>query len=85
MSQDAAYYRLAMRIFSDFGITIAVPVVLAVIAGGKLDEQFDTGVRYLVILLVLSFIFTGLIVYRKAKFYERLYSKLMSQEQRKDL
>lgn len=80
MSQDAAYYRLAMRIFADFGITIAAPAVVAAIAGTKLDEKFGTEPRYLIVLLVLAFAFTGLTVYRKAKHYGRLYSKLAEKE-----
>ena len=38
MNQDAAYHRLAYKIFAEFTGTIAVPAVLATLLGKWLDD-----------------------------------------------
>ena len=76
MPNDAAYYRLAMRIFADFGITIAVPSVVAALAGSWLDERYQTEPRYLIILLIFAILLTAVSVYRKAVRYGRIFNSL---------
>ncbi|HBK34489.1 MAG: hypothetical protein UU08_C0008G0021 [Candidatus Uhrbacteria bacterium GW2011_GWE2_40_58] len=83
MSQDQRYYRLAMKIFADFGISIAVPAVLAALLGSRMDTHFGTGSLFLVIFLVCALVFTAIIVYRKARVYEKMYSALIQKEEKK--
>lgn len=80
MTTDAAYYRLAMRIFADFGATIAVPAVLAALLGKWLDGQFDTYPRYLIICLTATFILTAVIIVKKTRFYGKAYKRLIDQD-----
>ena len=77
MASDARYYRLAMKIFADFSGTIAIPAVLAALAGKWLDERYGTEPRYLIVLLILAFILTGYMVVTKAKKYLVAYERLM--------
>lgn len=77
MATDARYYRLAMKIFADFSGTIAIPAVLAALAGKWLDEKYGTDPRYLIVLLTVALILTGVIIVRKAKKYRIEYEKLM--------
>ncbi len=76
MASDAAYQRLAMRIFADFSGSIAVPAVLAALGGKWLDEKYGTAPRYLIVLLLLAFGLTAFAVVKKAKFYAAQYQKL---------
>lgn len=76
MNQDAAYRRLAFKIFAEFTGTIAVPAVLAALFGKWLDEKYSTEPRYLIILLVLAFASTGAFVYKRAKQYRDEYEKI---------
>ena len=68
--------RLALRIASDFGVTIAVPAVLAAWAGVRLDEKFGTRPWWLIICLLVAFALTGLWIVKKAKRYKKLYEKI---------
>ncbi len=69
-------YAFAFKTFGDFGITIAVPAVLAALGGKWLDARFMTGKRYTAILLVLAFALTAYIIVKKVKEYGRAYSQL---------
>lgn len=84
MATDAAYYRLAMRIFADFGGTIAVPAVLAALLGKWLDGQYGTYPRYLIICLVIAFALTAAMIVKKSRFYGKAYKKLIDQDRRPD-
>lgn len=76
MSSDAAYQRLAMRIFADFSGTIAIPAVLAALLGKWLDARYGTGPAFLIALLAIALVLTAVIVVRKAKRYARAYDAL---------
>jgi F0F1-type ATP synthase assembly protein I len=80
MSTDAKYKRLAMRIFADFSGTIAVPAVLAALAGNWLDERYGTQPRYVALLLSAALLSTAIIVVRKAKKYSIEYQQLINSE-----
>lgn len=77
MASDANYYRLAMKIFADFSGTIAIPAVLAALAGKWLDEKYATEPRYLIVFVFLALVLTAVILVRKAKKYRDAYEKLM--------
>ncbi|MBI4256607.1 AtpZ/AtpI family protein [Candidatus Uhrbacteria bacterium] len=77
---DAKYYRLAGRIFADFSGTIAVPAVLAALAGKWLDERYGTEPQLLILLLVVALVLTAYCVVRKAKMYKNAYESLMNED-----
>ena len=75
---DAAYYRLAGRIFADFSGIIAVPAVLAALLGKWLDQKQGTEPRYLMLCLFVAFFFTGMLMVKKAKLYKEKYESLIN-------
>ena len=78
MSSDIKYYRLASRIFADFSGSIAIPAVSAALLGKWIDAQQGTEPRYLLLLLIISFGFTGVLLVRKAKKYKKQYESLLN-------
>lgn len=70
---DSYYYKLAFKIAADFGVTIAVPALIAAYFGQKLDEKWGTYPLMLLILITIAFIFTAIFVVRKAYYYAKLY------------
>ncbi len=80
MNSDAAYYRLAMKIFADFSGTIAIPAVFAALLGKWLDQKYHTEPRYLALLLILAFLSTGLMIRKKAKEYSIAYDSLINKK-----
>jgi len=75
-TSDAAYYRFAVRIMSDFGIVIAVPVVIAVFGGIWLDRKFDATPWFMVIGLIGAMVSTYLVIQKKAKDYAKQFEDL---------
>ena len=82
MPSDQAYYRFAMHVFADFGVSIAVPAIAGVLFGKWLDERFATSPRYLIIFVAIAFALTALIIVRKAKRYGKEYEKLMEKDKK---
>jgi F0F1-type ATP synthase assembly protein I len=76
MNTDAAYYRLAIRIFADFSGSIAVPAVFAALIGKWLDEKYQTEPIFLASLLLFALLSTAWIVVKKAKKYQKEYEVL---------
>jgi F0F1-type ATP synthase assembly protein I len=76
MNTDAAYYRLAIRIFADFSGSIAVPAVFAALIGKWLDEKYGTEPKFLALFLLLALLSTAWIVVKKAKRYQKEYDAL---------
>ncbi|MBT3230347.1 AtpZ/AtpI family protein [Candidatus Uhrbacteria bacterium] len=74
-ASDRYYYVLAFRVAADFGVTIAVPALLAVMAGKRLDEKFGTEPWILGGLLIAALTITVVIIAKKAKYYGELYEK----------
>ncbi|MEK7530203.1 MAG: AtpZ/AtpI family protein [Patescibacteria group bacterium] len=73
MASDSYYIRLAVRIFFDFGVSIAIPAVVATLVGVRLDSKWGTEPWMLVLLLIIAFLSTGVWIYKKAKYYKKLY------------
>lgn len=73
---DREYYMFALRIASDFGMVIAVPVVVFVLIGQYLDDLYKTGARYTILAFAVSAVISGLIVYRKARRHDREFRVL---------
>lgn len=74
-ASDRFYYVLALRVAADFGVTIAVPALLAAYLGKKLDEKFGTEPLILAGLLIFALAITVIIIVKKAKYYGELYEK----------
>ncbi|MFA6522587.1 MAG: AtpZ/AtpI family protein [Patescibacteria group bacterium] len=72
---DWWYYAFGMRILADFGVTIAVPAVLAGFLGDWLDERWGTKPVMIILLCLVAFIFTAILIVRKAYTYADLFKK----------
>jgi F0F1-type ATP synthase assembly protein I len=72
---DRYYYALAIRIAADFGVSIAVPALIAAYAGVKLDEKLGTKPWILFGLLALALLLTVVMIIKKADYYAKLYEK----------
>lgn len=75
-SSDRAYYMFALKIIGDFGVSIAVPVVLFVLIGQYLDGKYGKGPLFTIIGFVIAAAVSARIIYRKAKRYGAEYQKL---------
>ena len=73
-------YAFAFKTFGDFGITIAVPAVLAALGGKWLDTRFGTSPRYTLVLLVVAFALTAYIIKKKVSEYGRAYIELFEKK-----
>ncbi len=80
MKSDAAYYRLAFRIFADFSGTIAVPAVLAALLGKWLDDKYSSAPKFLIFFLLVALLSTAWIVVKKAKKYGKEFEDLNKKE-----
>lgn len=76
-TDDREFLLFAFRICGDFGVTIAVPAVLAALLGHWLDVRWDTRPWAVVICLVIAFGLTALTFKRKAQRYARAYDELL--------
>lgn len=70
-------YIFAFKALGDFGVTIAVPAVVAALAGKWLDTKFASSPKYTIILFTIAFVLTILIVVRKVKRYGKEYQELI--------
>ena len=73
---DRKYYLFALRIVGDFGVSIAVPVVILALIGQRMDEKYGTAPLYLILGFVVAALLSGRIIYKKAKKYGEEYQKL---------
>ena len=70
-------YRLfAFKMFADFGVSIAAPVVLFSLIGQYLDEKYNRSPYITVISFVLAAAVSARIIYRKAKTYGEEYKRM---------
>lgn len=73
---DREYYMFALRIIGDFGINIAVPVVVLALLGEYLDDKYGWTPIATISGFALAALISGMIVYRKAKKYGQEYQRL---------
>ncbi|MBU0597091.1 AtpZ/AtpI family protein [Patescibacteria group bacterium] len=76
VTKDQKYIMFGLKIVGDFGMTIAVPVVLFAYIGNRLDLKYDTGPWLTSLGFVLAALITSIIVYRKAKRYGKEYDSI---------
>ncbi|KKR34615.1 MAG: hypothetical protein UT67_C0011G0012 [Candidatus Magasanikbacteria bacterium GW2011_GWA2_40_10] len=62
--------------FTDFGASIAVPVVLFVLLGQYLDGKYGRSPLFTIMGFVLAALLTAKIIYKKAKRYGEEYKKM---------
>lgn len=79
-SKDREYYLFALRLISDFGVSIAVPVVAFVLIGQWLDRSYGFGHKATIAAFILAALISGKIVYRKAKEYGKQYQALLDKK-----
>ena len=77
---DRQYYLFAIRIFADFGATIAVPVVIAVIIGQYLDEKYNQSPFCTIIAFVIAALLTAQMIRKKAKVYGIQYQNMVDSD-----
>lgn len=73
---DRRSYLLGIKIAGDFGISIAVPVVLFVLIGRWLQEKFSVAPYGIIIGFVLAAVLSAFLIKRKAKWYAAEYKSL---------
>jgi thioredoxin-like negative regulator of GroEL len=78
--KDRRYAVLGMRIASDFGASIAVPVVILVIIGQKLDGKWGTGYAWTIGAFILAAVISGRMIYKKAKAYGKEFQAMDSEK-----
>ncbi len=74
--KDRRYAMLGLRIASDFGATIAVPVILLVMGGQWLDGKYHTNPRYTILAFILAAGISGRMIYKKAKSYGKEFQEM---------
>lgn len=82
-NSDRKYYLFALRIIGDFGVAIAVPVVLFALAGQWLDDKYSSAPIFLIFGFVIAALVSARSVYRKAKIYGEEYSNLENNKKNK--
>ncbi len=79
-ANDRAYLILAARIIGEFGAIIAVPAVLAALAGKWLDARFGTRPLFLVVGFALAASCSAVMIDRKAKKFAEEYDAIIKRE-----
>lgn len=79
-TSDRQYYLFALRIASDFGATIAVPVITFVLVGRWMDKKYDKRVLFTIMGFVLAALISGRIIYKKSKRYGKEYQTLVDKK-----
>ncbi|PIX61868.1 hypothetical protein CO057_02500 [Candidatus Uhrbacteria bacterium CG_4_9_14_0_2_um_filter_41_50] len=72
---DRYYYLLGVKAAGDFGVTIAIPALIAAYLGKRLDIHFGTSPWLLVLGFTIAFVLTAIFAVRKAKRYAKLYEQ----------
>lgn len=73
---DRRYWVFGLRIAGDFGLTIAIPVVVFAYFGKQFDTRFGTTPWLLIGGFVFAALLSGTMIYRKAKRYGKEYQNL---------
>ena len=79
-TSDREFYLFALKIASDFGATIAAPVVVFVLVGRWLDKFYSREMVFTTLAFILSALISGSIIYRKAKRYGNEYQALVNKK-----
>ncbi|MFH0928410.1 MAG: AtpZ/AtpI family protein [bacterium] len=69
-------YLTSLAIFSEIAVEIAVPVVVFSMIGKWLDQKYQTAPYLLIASFVLAFALTAYIIWKRVKYFEKLYKKM---------
>lgn len=69
------WWKPAMQVFSEISTWIAVPVILAVVFGSKLDNHYDTKPLWLLILAGFSFLLSAYGIVKTVRKYQAKLKK----------
>lgn len=73
---DREYYLFALKIAGDFGASIFVPVIIFALIGQYLDEKYQRQPLFTILGLILAFLISAKIIYKKAQKYGQEYQNL---------
>lgn len=76
-------YLLGTKIAGDFGASIAVPAVVLVILGKWLQTKYDFAPYGIIVGFVLAAVLSGVLIYRRAKWYACEYKGISTKECKK--
>lgn len=79
---NGPWWKPAMVIFSEISTWIAVPVILAVIAGKALDKHYNTGHFLLIILTVVAFAISAFGIVKAVR---KFSAKIKKEEEKNSL
>lgn len=81
MKSDRRYWLLGLRIAGEFGASIAAPVIILSIIGRYLDRKFGTSPYFLVGSFALAFVVSAVFIYKRAKYFDKLYKEIEKKDQ----
>ena len=75
-SSDRKYYIFALKIAGDFGVSIAVPIILFVLIGSYLGDIYGHRVLFIILAFILAGFLSAKMIHKKAKVYGEQYQNL---------
>ena len=79
-SSDRRYILLAFRIVSEFGASIAIPVVVLAVLGKKLDATYGTAPYLRITGFVIAATITAALIHKRARCFGKEYEALNKEE-----
>jgi hypothetical protein len=79
-TNDREYMLFGLRIVGDFGVSIAVPVVVLALLGKRLDAAWGTAPLMLVIGFLAAAGISALMIRKKAVAYGKEYQRLVDND-----
>ena len=78
--KDRRSMLLGLQIAGDFGATIAIPVIIFVLIGQKIDVRYGMGPWATVAGFAIAALLSGRMIYKKAKVYGKEYQNIDKKE-----
>lgn len=76
ISVDRKYWLFALKIVGNFGLVIALPVIIFVLIGQWLDQKYSARPWCTIGAFALAAVISGKIIYKKTKEYAQQYQNL---------
>ncbi len=73
---DRKYWIFSLKIIGDFGVTLALPVVVFSSIGQRLDARFSSSPWFTVIGFALAAVLSAQLIYKKTKKYAKQYEDI---------
>jgi len=74
--RDRKAMLMGLRIAGDFGVAIAVPIIIFVLIGQWLEGKYGHAPWFTVVAFVISAVLSGISIYRKAQKYGQEFKDL---------